>query len=283
MVGYTDGDVAIVDHVKQLTELSPMRPHYHFIILCCKGKAQLSVNGKCLQILQDEVLVSSPHVILDNFLFSPDFECKILCLSDRIIQGLLGKETDIWNRALYVYRLNIVRLPEEDVMQFGLYYALICQKINMEERRFAKETMQTLIKSLLLDLCAILDARLRNPRSEKPTLSRLLFDRFLSMLSAETVKRRPVGYYASQLAVTPKYLTTICESYSNKPASEWINQYVVEDVRYALRNTAMPMKEIADRLGFANTSHFGTYVRRFFGMSPTAYRSSGNERRDGRL
>jgi AraC-like DNA-binding protein len=150
--------------------------------------------------------------------------------------------------------------------------------MHMPDSQFSKQAMQSLIQSMLFCLCSIL----YEPDTAEPqtyqTQSRQLFDRFLAMLSKEKVKFRPVGYYADLLSITPKYLTMVCEHESGKPAKEWINQYVVEDVRYYLRNTATPIKEIADRLGFANISHFGSYVRRHFGMSPSACRTqSGQE------
>ena len=70
--------------------------------------------------------------------------------------------------------------------------------------------------------------------------------------------------------------TRFCQQYSDKAASEWINQYVVEDVRHALKSTTLTIKEISDSLGFASISHFGSYVRRHFGMSPSKVREEAS-------
>ena len=271
-VGYTDGDVVIIDNVRDLSEHYPAIPGMNLIILCCKGRIQLDVSGKTMQFGENEVLFSSPYMSLGNFMFSVDFDCKILCLSERIIRELLRLHIETWNRAVYVRRLNVVVLPEQEVRQFSLYYALIRHKMNVGERMFSRESMQALISALLFDLCSVLEKKLSIQPAEKSSSSRLLFDRFLSMVAAQQVKRHPVSYYAGELAVTPKYLTMVCMHYSDKAASEWINQYVVEDVRHALRSTTLSVKEIADNLGFTSLSHFGSYVRRFFGKSPTKVR-----------
>lgn len=271
-VGYIDGDVAIIDNVKDLAEQYPTRPNFNFTILCCRGKVQLDVNGNTVRFGENEVLFSSPNVVLSDFMFSADFECKILCLSDRIIQELLRLNIETWNRAVYVRRMNIVRLSESEMNEFNLYYALLRNKMQQNERPFSREAMQSVVRALLFDLCAVLDSNIQLPTETKPSQGRVLFDRFLTMIAAQQVKRRPVSYYAAELAVTPKYLTMVCEQYSEKAASDWINQYVVEDVRYALKSTTISIKEIADSLGFTNISHFGSYVRRHFGMSPSRVR-----------
>lgn len=295
---YADGGIAIIDNVRELTELkaaskreqsdacigsaereqarplaNPVRAQMNFIILCCEGRIQLDINGNRRELEKNDVLFSCPDVVLSDFMISPDFECKILCLSERIIHELLREHIGVWNRAVYIRRTNVVSLTDDVVRQHSLYHALISQSMHMPDSQFGKQAMQSLIQSMLFCLCSIL----YEPDTTEPqtyqTQSRQLFDRFLATLTKEKVKRRPVGYYADLLSITPKYLTMVCEHESGKPAKDWINQYVVEDVRYYLRNTATPIKEIADRLGFANISHFGSYVRRHFGQSPSACRS----------
>lgn len=272
-VGYIDGDIAIIDTVRELTELNAMKAKLNFIIGCSQGCIELDVNGMRRRLERGDVLFSCPGVVLDNFMISPDFECTILCLSDRIIHELLSEHIETWNKAVYIRRANVVSLSDADVQLHALYHALITHSLRGSDRRFHKQAIQSLVRALLFELSSIL---YEPEPAEKPvyqTQGRQLFDRFLSMLAKEKVKRRPVGYYAYELSITPKYLTMVCEHESGKPAKDWINQYVTEDVRYYLRNTATPIKEIADHLGFANISHFGSYVRRHFGVSPSLYRS----------
>ena len=101
---------------------------------------------------------------------------------------------------------------------------------------------------------------------------KLLFNRFLALLSSSEVKRQPISVYASQLAITPKYLTMLCLKYSDKTASEWVAQYTVEEIRLYLKGSELSIKEISAHMGFSNMSHFGSYVRKHLGMSPSEYR-----------
>ena len=100
----------------------------------------------------------------------------------------------------------------------------------------------------------------------------VLFRRFIELLASTRIKQRKVSWYAEKLCISPKYLSTICKQVSGKTAYCWINEYVVIDIRYWLKNTNKTIKEIADILEFPNISFFGTYCRNHFGISPTEYR-----------
>ena len=93
------------------------------------------------------------------------------------------------------------------------------------------------------------------------------------MAGAETPRHRDVGYYASRLCITPKYLSVVCRKMVGKPASDILNGMTVEYIKTQLRSTDKTVKEIAAEAGFDNLSFFGKYVRRELGMSPRDYRT----------
>lgn len=82
----------------------------------------------------------------------------------------------------------------------------------------------------------------------------------------------------NQLAVTPKYLNVVCKQYSNQTALKWMEHYLLEDVRYYLRNTNLTIKEVSNLLGFPNVSFFGSYVKKHFGVSPVNVRKSEDKK-----
>ena len=100
----------------------------------------------------------------------------------------------------------------------------------------------------------------------------ILFKRFIELLSDSEPKERSVSYYAEQLCITPKYLSTTIKKVSGKTAFEWINEYVMEDVKRQLSFSGKSIKEIADYLKFPNISFFGKYVKTHLGVSPTEFR-----------
>ena len=205
---------------------------------------------------------------------SSDFECKVLCISDYLVRGLLRDKVDVWHHTVYSNRLNFIDMPPGTKEDLDFYYSLINSKLKHHAPPAPHEILLALLRALLLELCDMIERSNGINREQKLSQGKVLFNRFLSLISNSQVKRQPITVYASHLAITPKYLTMLCLKFSNKTASEWVAQYTVEEIRFYLKSSDLSIKEISARMGFSNMSHFGSYVRKHLGMSPSEYRFS---------
>lgn len=273
VVDYKDGDIILFDNVEMLSSAFPPKPKTTLLGICCQGKINLSVNGQDLAFSTGDVLLCPPNVKVGNSLRNKEFDCKAIVLSDDIIQGLIHDKMETWNRMVYINQMYKISLNESCRQELDLYYKLIRSKLLNKTYTTSFHTIQSLLRAMLLDLCVILeDLGGGDMVEDRPSQGKMLFNRFLSILSNNEVKRQPISVYASRLAITPKYLTMLCLKYSDKTASDWVIQYTVEDIRFYLRNSNLSIKEITAKMGFLNMSHFGSYVRKHMGLSPSAFR-----------
>ncbi len=83
-----------------------------------------------------------------------------------------------------------------------------------------------------------------------------------------------MGFYAAQLNLTPKYLSTLIRQTSGRTASEWIDDYVILEAKNLLKYSTMSVQEIAYSLNFPNQSFFGKYFKNHTGQTPSGYRMS---------
>lgn len=270
---YYDGDAAIIDNISDLTHVAPFYAKMNFIVLCTGGRIQFNINGTPVMLEAHQILLSAPNVILDNYLFSPDFACKILCLSDDIIHSMLGEQVNRWNLSVHNQRTNVIQLPEDDQEQFVYYYELIRFKMNHPKRRYSTLIMQSILRAMLYDVLSLVKQKFIRESEVGASHGKRVFNDFLRLLAAKDVKHSPVSSYATELNISSKYLSMLCTKYSGRPASDWIAQYTKEDIRYHLQNTNLSITEISEKLGFPNISFFGSYVRRQFGMSPSQLKS----------
>ena len=81
-----------------------------------------------------------------------------------------------------------------------------------------------------------------------------------------------MAWYAQQQGITPKYLSEMVKQVSRRTPNEWIDRYVVLEMRVLLKNSTMSIKGISEYLNFPNQSFFGKYFKEHVGMSPFAYR-----------
>jgi AraC-like DNA-binding protein len=271
---YPNGGVIVIDHVDNLASLFPLKPMTTLVAICTDGSQDMEANGRSIRLTAGDVLVCPSNVHLSTTSQEAGFTCDVLLFSDRIIQALLRDHIDVWHHAVYVNQLNIMPLNEDGKKEFAMFSALINIKLRHTLQSSPSEITQTLIRAFLLELCILLENSNSIHHEHKMSQGKLLFNKFLSLVSNSDIKRQPILYYAGQLAITPKYLTMLCLKYSDKTASDWVVQYALEDIRFYLKSTDLSIKEISAKLGFANMSHFGSYVRKHLGVSPSEYRFS---------
>jgi AraC-like DNA-binding protein len=277
-VDYKDGDLAILTDILQIPEFTSLKMGINVLLFCLQGKLQFEVNGRQTVVHERELAIVQSNVTIGNFMISPDFRCCIACMSDRLVKGQLRGYISIWNRALYVNNNNIFKIPEDQpIEQTEHFYELVNYYLTRPRKRFGKEVIASLIRCFLLDICELIEEQSPEMATSGHSQGDQLFNRFLQLLSETEVKRQTVEAYAEKLYVSPKYLSAVCKKASGKSAMQWINEYVMEDIRYYLKETPLTIKEIATKLGFPNLSFFGKYTKRSIGMSPKEFRNQRNK------
>ncbi|MBQ4392687.1 MAG: AraC family transcriptional regulator [Prevotella sp.] len=272
LVDYSEGDIMAYEKVKDFSKLFPPKAMINLIMLCSGGHARIKANERTIDATEGEILICPPSVKTWSVSSNDDFECRVISISDHIIQGLLHDKIHIWHHAVYVNQMNVINLSNACRDEFSYYYSLIRLKTRNQAKGEPTEILLALVRAFLLELCFHLEGIDNDEEQPKLSQGKVLFNRFLSLLSSSDIKRQPVSFYASQLAITPKYLTMLCVKYSDKTASDWIIQYTTEEIRFYLKSSNLTIKEISAKLGFSNMSHFGSYVRKHLGVSPSDFR-----------
>lgn len=272
-VAYADGDVAIVADLRDISRVGAVRGNVYSIVACGAGSATFTVGGTDYVVSQGDMLFCPPGAIVEMTGGSDGFGGNALCITNRLVMGLLGGTIGVWNHALYVEKRLLYHLGPDHIRYLMSYAGIIEQKIVEDGVPYKREIVQSLLRAVLFEMCRMMDGTGTGDGGGTACQAKVLFGRFIDMLAAERVKKRPVYHYASSLCITPKYLTVVCKEVSGKTASDWIDEYLDEDLRFYLCMTAMPIKEVAEMLGFANVSFFGKYVKQHFGVTPAALRN----------
>ena len=96
---------------------------------------------------------------------------------------------------------------------------------------------------------------------------------FLDLLTEHHSQQRSVGFYASRLHITPKYMSSLIKEVSGRSAAQWIDEYVILEAKSLLKYSDLSIQEIAYRLNFSTQSFFGKYFKQHTGMSPGQYKA----------
>ncbi len=268
-----DNEVIFVESLYGAEKLARTRATYNSIVFCRGGRILVEVGGQQqVQVLPGQLLLIPVGKLVQPMLVSTNIEASALLISDHVLKSALGNQINIWNRAMYTKELYVV----EDAGWFnGIEQHAKAIFMDNKQPRLVREMIYSFLRTILLMTCEALMAKeeMQEGEDNSSTHDKEMFNHFLHLLSNEEQKHRRVSYYASQLNITPKYLSTICKRVSGKSPIRWITESVMEDCYRLLTQTDLTIKEISNTMGFPNASFFGQYFREEASVTPMEYRN----------
>jgi len=82
-----------------------------------------------------------------------------------------------------------------------------------------------------------------------------------------------VSYCASQLNMSPNYLSDLLKKETGQPAQSHIQEFIINKAKHKLLATNAPLKSIAHELGFEYSQHFSNMFKKKTGKTPSEFRS----------
>ena len=269
---YSDGELSIINHLTLSSRMHATQIDKVFIAICSQGELRFEMDGTDYAITKDEVFVGYPNAIYNHFEATHDLRCRLISMTKSLLQEMLYPNQSIWNRTLFLKKHYIIHLSEQEVAMQNCMNTVLTYNLGSKKTTFRKEIIHSLVQCIIYELCRTLSTMVQTDSSQETNQRKILFDRFISYLSACDVKKLPLSYYADKLCVSTRYLTMVCREISGRTAYDWICDYVQNDIRFYLLHTNLSIKEIAVKLGFCNLSFFGKYVRENLGKSPSEFR-----------
>ena len=102
----------------------------------------------------------------------------------------------------------------------------------------------------------------------------ILMKRFKHLLEQHFFTKKTVADYASELAVSPNYLSGKVKTISGFSASHHIQQRIVLEAKRKVMFSGGSLKEVAYYLGFDDTSHFSKFFKNKSGINFTDFKKA---------
>lgn len=273
IVDYNDNDIVIIDNIKNVELPESAKASMNIIAICTNGRVQANMNSQPISLNKNQIIICPANTTISDIMLSPDLEVKAILFTNRILQSFLHEKMNVWNDIIYRYKMHTFSLYDFEIEFLQHFYEMlrICFNAGKDNPYFT-DVVQSLLRSAFIGLIGMLKQSFKNIKADSKLHTNSIFQQFLELLGSSAVKHRSVASYASELCISTKHLTNICKKKTGKTANEWITEYVIEDIRYYLRDTDMPLKQICDTLGFPNPSFFGKYVKEHFGTTPAQLR-----------
>ncbi len=245
------------------------------IILVTKGEMRLKVDYTDYTIKAGAMIHIMPeHVV--TFL-GRDEETTAICLmvSPDFMRLKFGErqiEESHPDISHYIFLKNNpkVKLTANEIRAVTVEFNRIKKSLK-KTGYFKKPIVRNALFGFLLAATEILyskaDINEFTPIKRKDTL----FENFLNTLNRDIRKRHDVNYYASQLYVSPQYLTATLRHVSGKSTREWIEEMLIVEAKKLMNSKKHSIQEISNILNFKDQSTFGKLFKRKTGITPSQY------------
>ena len=264
-----DATPFVIWHEKDLfgTHDNPVKIDLPCLFLCLDGEMLLDINLQPYCFNREHLLCFTTPCVCRIVSRSPGFRCVGLLLSKAFWWQLVHIERTLGKIAI---RNAFIALNEDEHERLSRFYDLLCLCADASGLKDSSGTLYPLILGMFCqvrNVCRRLeDTVIPASHSEK------IFYDFLDLLHTHYCQQRRVSFYADELLLTPRHLTTVIRQVSGRSAARWIEEYIVLEAQILLRNSSKAIKEIAYDLGFNEQSLFSKYFSRVSGSSPESYR-----------
>ncbi len=277
-IGDSD-DLVVMENMGTVPPGAVCLQEHGIIIICTEGRAQFEYDGAVIQIKKNDLFLYVVRSVACNFMASSDFNCRQIWFS----------RSELWNIDIYKatsisphsqLKLHpVVHLTDGEVQLLDTYFQLLCDRMKSATFELAPNIVRSLFGAMLLEFLSIMrrnaELETKKDQQEKNNSSlhkRQIADDFIKLVEMSDGRIRRVDEFASQLNVTPKYLSTVLKEVLNRRPSTFIMDYTMKAIEHRLRFTDMTMQEISHDLNFPNPSFFGKYCKEHLGMTPLEYR-----------
>lgn len=253
----------------------PCRIDAFIIGVGTEGETSVSFNLHEFRLKKDSMFIFTPKNIL-QVNSQQYFKADVIAISPDLMRRINIDIKNMMSLFLkFVENPTLALTPEESRSMRGMI-AQIERETRGPETHFSFDIVSGLIAATIYKVGDIMYHYLaEHPEGQNNSHNRAeeYFKQFTHLLGEHFREERSVGFYARQLCITPKYLTTLIKRISGQSVSEWIDNYVILEAKTLLKYSTMSIQEIAYYLNFPNQSFFGSYFKRNTGMSPSQYKA----------
>lgn len=248
------------------------------LLLCRKGRACVRVNFDRWPLAADSFIIFYPGDIVGWESASTDFGADILRYPRDILRSAsMNIEHEVYRQLRDDRTCDNHRLIEEVVK--GIFFILgfyFNDPYTPSIDRIVAMQMQAFF-------IGFADYMRYNPESRRlphgdsggdggSPRARQLFAAFMQTLEEHFHESHEAAFYARRMNISTKYLARIAREHTGLSPKRIIDDYVVEQLKLALRGTTQSLKEVAAAFHFSDPSALTRYFKAHGGCTPTEFR-----------
>lgn len=243
-------------------------------IIMIAGEATVSIDMKNYHVRPDNIVLFNPNTIIRTVKCSSNAAAYFLAFSKSFVNEIqidLSTSLPVYMR---IGKAPVLEVSPQDVSEIRQLFQLVKTMLRSDKERYRNEIIRSLFTTAFYIITEI-NQRDRHQAEQKQGRCEVLFNEFMTLLQQYSKRERNVSFYAKQLNITPKYLSSVVKEVSGKTAARWIDESVILEAKSLLKYSGMSIQEIAYHLNFSTQSFFGKYFKQHTGTSPSRFKHKG--------
>lgn len=252
----------------------PCRCESGAILFCRSGSAEATVNQYRGTVHRNTMLMLLPGSMLMLTRRTEDFRMIYCAFSRDLFAEAAFRLDPGFFQAL---RESPIAYPSARIVEgAAVWFQMAAYTYRDRGNMFRNTIIKNRLQNVLLEVYDKLQrfASKQHPTAETTTRQSELFQRFVACVHENCSREREVAYYADKLCISTRYLSTIVRRIAHSSAKEFIDRFVVLEIKMLLQSTDLSVQEIAYRLHFPDQSYLGRFFKKHTGESPTEYRNT---------
>lgn len=241
--------------------------------LCLKGSCQFDLGSAHHTVLAGDCLIIPQQSLrIRNLNESPDLQIEVIYVVTEFIAQATPQSNYGMQGHIALFENPIMHLRPEQQKVCAINFEYIRHRLQLPHHHFHRDAMLNAIQCMIIDFF-VFHVELYGERQVTNQQAKIMQD-FMALLERGDYRQhRQVSYYASEICVSPKYLSEVCHRVSGQPAIYWITRYTTLEISRLLRQPNLTLEQISDQLEFSSPSHLVRYVKKNLGAPPSEFRS----------
>ena len=243
------------------------------LMFCTRGEANITIDLRKYHIVPNTHITLLPSSIISLTSASKDFLVDFFAYSETMFKTACFRLEPPF---IHFIKENACYTHTEDEPVRAITGLITASNAiyRDSENLYREAIAQNLLQIFFLDTYDKVQRYFTEEQINGSNRKEELFKKFINLVHTYCTTQRDVAFYADQLCISTRYLSTIVRSIAHTTAKEFIDRSVILEIKMLLQSTDLSVQEIAYRLHFPDQSYLGRFFKKHTGESPTEYRNT---------
>ncbi len=252
---------------------SPFLPHrvnFSIIIFITKGKGNHFIDFKKYSFQKGSIIFIAKEQV-HAFDKKSTFEGFLILFTENFIWNTVDFSKSLNYSMLYNYHSNSPILNPKDMPNENFFSIIeeIYQEYNFPNSFAKEEIISSLMNFLFLKAERIFRKDLNSKREKKLAKP---FNTFRNLLIKNYQNTRNASDYAQMMNISYKHLNDICKAVLRQTAKEFIDKYLILEIKRHLGSSNISIKELTFQMGFDEPTNFIKFFKKHTQQTPSQFK-----------